>query len=136
MNKIIKLYYQFWVGAIVNSNQKKKNDPNWKNRVFILYTLVFALNLYSIDSILILFKFKSYVILNIIPGTKLNSTFSFIVKYGLVFIVLNYFLIFYKNRYEKLILKYKPFSGNSVAFYGAISTILAFMLTILVGIFH
>lgn len=48
---------------------------------------------------------------NIIQIKKIDSFLSFFISYMLPFLILNYFFIFYKNKYQNLIKDY-PYSNG------------------------
>jgi hypothetical protein len=101
------LYYLVWVGAITNF---KKYNPQkeWKNHLFFLVSFIMSLNLATINLWLKFFDitFITSLQIDFFEGTKLNDFIEYFATYCLPFAILNFFLIFYNNRYEKLIKRY------------------------------
>jgi len=98
------LYYLYWVDAIVGYRKNIPNSIDWKFTVFTISTVCNALNLFVILLWLKFFNIFSFKFeINIFPGTMLNSATKFIILFASPFIILNYFLVFYKDRYKKLI---------------------------------
>ena len=99
------LFYLYWVDAIIGSKKNNPNNTNWKYTLFIITTTCNAMNLWVILLWLKYFNIFSFEIkfgINIFPGTILNSATESIIRFALPFIILNYFLVFYKDRYKKL----------------------------------
>lgn len=101
-------YYLIWADAILSFRRYHPDNSNWKVGVFFLQTSINAMNLWII--LLWLKYFNIHVIpdfsLDIFPGSMLNALLDFAIKFASPCVLLNYFLIFYKNRYEKIIVKY------------------------------
>jgi hypothetical protein len=49
---------------------------------------------------------------DIFPGTRIDALVSFFISYLLPFLLLNYFLIFYKDKYKELIKLYPSYDGK------------------------
>lgn len=128
------LFYAIWVDAIVNFRKHNPDMSNWKFNVFILQTTCNALNLVVIDILINLFFFKIPLInIDIFPGTMLNSFSVYVIQYASPFILINYFLIFYKDRYKRLIEKYPDRKGKLAMIYTTCSAIIGFISMILYG---
>jgi hypothetical protein len=101
---------------------------DWKMRVFILNTVLNSLYLWFIVVWLKYLHILTIptVDINFLPGNILNSVVFSIINFASPIILLNYFLIFHKNRYKKIILQYKdkklnlalPYTLISAALYG------------------
>lgn len=127
------LYNMLWVDAIANSKAYKNKEPNWKSTVYFLITITNALNFfvlllwfdfYNINARKFLFIFDS--------NSLLLSAFGGFVNFGLPFAILNYFAIFYKNRYQKLLDKYpSPYNGNLGLIY-VLGSILLVVITVII----
>jgi len=74
------------------------------------------------------------IYLDIFPGSVLNKVISFIVEFILPFGVVNYFLIFHKDRYKKIIEKYNDNKIMYARIYSISMIILALVSAILYGI--
>jgi 1-acyl-sn-glycerol-3-phosphate acyltransferase len=127
-----------WADAIIKFRKSNPENSNWKLGVYLSITSINALNLWIV--FLWLKYFDIYIIpslnIDIFPGTNLNNLVDFVIRFASPFILLNYFLIFYNNRYEKIISKYnqeeKKYAGNYcmiVLFLSAVSMALYVALT-------
>ncbi len=116
----MKIYYKIWVDCILKAQSKPENKNNWK-----LFTIVFMSISMALNIVFILFVFsdlgiteKIFVIpIDVFPGTKVDAFYSFFISYLLPFLTLNYFLIFYKEKYKQLMLKYKYNNGKLFVTY-------------------
>ncbi len=102
------IYYLIWADSINRYKEFNPKDKGWKISVFNMNTFLNGLNLWAILLWLKYFKILSFNLLNIhlFPVESLNNLFTFIVVFASPFGVMNYFLIFYKNRHEKIIKRY------------------------------
>lgn len=120
----MKLYYTIWVDCILRAKSQPQNKKNWK-----FFTLLFMGMAMSLNFIIVLIFLSDLGItneifsikINFIESSKLNSILGFIVSYFLPVTLINYFLIFYNRRYEKLIENYKYYNGKYIGFYLLIS---------------
>lgn len=134
---MINIYYQLWVDGIVNSKDYKKKSPSWKFLLFMIITICNSLNFYTIYLWLKFYGIFSYMIkIDFFPGTIFNNVVSFIVQFASPFILLNYFLIFYKDRYKKLIEKYHHKKGKLAMLYTLLSALIWLVTIILYGAFN
>ncbi|MFA9213860.1 MAG: hypothetical protein ACEQSR_08440 [Candidatus Methylacidiphilales bacterium] len=95
-------YYKLWVGAIQKAYRntgsfKSEKDKNFQ--MLMTFSLAQLLNLFFIDGVFFLFKINFRIVFLSKNGYSLN--FIMIGLYFLAFYFLNYFLIFYKKRWEK-----------------------------------
>ena len=133
--KLKFIYYSFWVDVILNYKKHHKEKINWKQMLFFVSTIN-GINLWII---LVWLKYFEIIIvpqfnINIFPGETLNGFLHFFLVFVSPFIVLNYFLIFHKDRYKKIIAKY-PLQRKRFAFIYLIAIIwLAFFSAILYGV--
>ncbi len=128
------LYYQVWVDGILNSKDYKKKDPSWKTTLFIIITICNAINLYTIYLWLKFVGIVSYLVkINISSNTIINSATNFVIQFALPVMLLNYFLIFYKSRYKKLIRKYQHKKGKLAMTYTLVSVVIWFVSMIIYG---
>lgn len=128
------VYYIMWVDIITSARKHHPERTDWKYSLFVLITMCNALNLYTIYIWLKFFGIISYLIkIDVFPGTILNSAAGFIVQFALPFILLNFFLIFYKERYKKLIEKYQPPKGKLALIYTLCSIWIGFISMVLYG---
>ena len=113
------IYYSIWVDAIVNIKKNPKHKKDWKFFSMVYMTLLNALNL-GVILMLLAYIFKLKVIwvkFTILPGIMLNSFAAFFIQFAIPFILLNYVLIFYRNKYEGLIQRYSDKRGKLFAAY-------------------
>jgi hypothetical protein len=87
---------------------------------FILHDL----NIIKIESI--------EISLNITGIYYIDSFLSYAVIYLFPFLILNYFLIIYKDKYKEIIVKYRNYNGKLFTWYFVISLI-AFPLFFIIG---
>ena len=126
-------YYVFWADAIRRYRKHHPNDKDWDARVFVLNTWVHGLNFWTI--VLWLKYFGILIIppleIDLFPGDLLDNLIAFIIEFVLFWGILNYFLIFHKKRYKKILLKYGEFKTNYAVIYGITITLLSFFSAIL-----
>jgi len=132
---MMNIFYVVWADIIASARKHHPERTDWKYSLFVLITMCNALNLYSIYICLKFSGVISYLIkIDIFPGTILNSATGFIVQFASPFILLNYFLIFHKERYKKLVEKYQPKKGKPALIYTLCSIWIGFISMILYGI--
>lgn len=128
-------FYLYWVDAIVSIKTKNPKRKDWKFSIFAYSTMCNALNLWVILLWLKFFNILSFKVeINLFPGTILNSAGGFIVYFATPFILLNYFLIFYRDKYKKLIEIYPHRNGKFAMKYVFFSVLLGFISMILYGV--
>lgn len=102
------IYYLIWSDIIqrfwIHHPQKA-----WKWTLFSFITWIHALNLFIVA--LWLKYFDVYTApnlhINIFPGELLDGFTNFAITFAGPFAVINYFLIFFRDRYEKIVERYK-----------------------------
>lgn len=129
------LYYMVWADAI-QSFRKHYPNKNWRITTFIFITWMHALNAWIIVLWLKYFNFFNIpkVNIDIFPGKLIDSFVVFTVEFALPFAILNYFLIFHKDRYEGIINKYKDIKKRYAQIYSYSMIFGAFASAILYGI--
>jgi len=112
---MLSIYYKIWVDAIVFEQTKNGQRRNWK-----IYTLI-PISLFQGINLLTLFFAVSaitkkhisiFLDINFFNFKPLNQLFSSSITLFFPFIILNYFLVLYNNKYEYLIEKYKYYNGK------------------------
>lgn len=111
----MNIYYNIWADCISKAKSLPKNKNDWK-----IYTLIFMSMSMALNLVVLLFSLadlgitKSIPIIpiDIFPGTKLDAFVSFFISYLLPFIITNYYLIFYKEKYKQMLQKYKYYNGK------------------------
>lgn len=130
------IYYMIWSDAINSFKRNHPNQVNWKLPLFIYITWMNALNLFIVFlwikyfNVLNIPKFN----INIFPGTLLDGFLTFTIEFALPFSILNYFLIFHRNRYQFIIKKYGNIKIRYAPIYSFTVAILALISAILSGI--
>ena len=105
------LYYSLWVTFIKNQLRKYGDDERkWKFDLLLLVSHFFGLGLWTILIWLKYFNVFTFKQVEFPVGGSdyLTGALSFLVQYTLIFITINYFLIFHRKRYLKLITRYEP----------------------------
>lgn len=131
------LYYMIWADAINSFKAHNPKKTNWKFTLFTYITWINALNLFII--VLWMKYFKILIVphfdFNFFPGTLLDGFLTFLVEFALPLAILNYFLIFYKNRYQLISKKYEDVKIRYAPIYSFTIAILALISAILYGVF-
>ncbi|MDD2797217.1 MAG: hypothetical protein PHV20_01350 [Bacteroidales bacterium] len=129
----MKIYYELWTDCITKARSLPKNKSDWKVNTLLFISMAMALNL-----VLILFIIstlgiteKIFIIpIDIFPGTKIDAFVSFFLSYLLPFLIINYYFIFYKEKYKEILLKYKYRNGKLFLsyFFGSIGALILYFL--------
>ena len=116
------IYYLVWNDSIVGFRKHNPERRDWKIALFVMNTWLNALNLWTVFIWLKLCGIEMLVVkIDIMQGTIINSFVAFCIQFVLVFIPINYFLIFYKDRYKRLADRY-PNRNGRLAFFYAVGT--------------
>lgn len=115
---MLKIYYLICVDAIVKT--KEVNNHNWKFAT-IMYLSAFS-SLYFMSLIVILEKlFPNDICFSIFTASQLKDLayvkMQAVLLYFVPMLLLNYLLIFFNNRYERLLLKYKSSRGKYITWF-------------------
>ena len=131
------IYYAWWADSIIRIKHFNPKMKDWEKRIFELNTTLNALNYWVIVVWLKYLDIIEIPTLNIdvFPGDVIDKVVSSIINFGTPFIILNYFLVFYKNRYEKIIKQFKDKKLNIAFPYTVISVALSAITVIVYGIF-
>ena len=130
-------YYMMWSDAIQSSKKHHPDDKYLKPHLFLLITFIDSLALAIVTIWLKYFNIFEWPLIHItfLPGTVLNKFSSYLVSYAPPFVILNYFLIFHKDRYKKIIKKYPHRNGNFFVIY-CLSVLTLMLITVFVyGLF-
>ena len=130
-------YYLFWADAIISYRKFHPNEIGWKNRVLFLGSFIFSLLGWTI---IVWLKYTGIYILpllsiDIFPSHILNDFFSYIIEFVIPFIIINYAFIFHKNRYKKIIDRYKTSVKNYAYTYSMVILIIYGVTIIISGFF-
>ena len=132
---MIGLYYRIWVDAIKRAKSLPENRENWPLGTMIFMTVSMTMNLSLILIIIEKYIFKSYVYkleFSFLPS-NVSNVVSFIILFVLPCVLVNYFFIFYRHRYEELLKKYPSKDGKLFLTYFFISIFLPLIL-LMIGI--
>ena len=128
---MLNLYYKIWAGAINGQRSSEaivRQAFNWQTTSLLVVSLPMAINLASIDMILERYIFHTKLLyklnINIFPGNRIDYALTFYILFGLVPLTLNYFLIFYKDKYKKILDKHKKPNVKIFLIYYMISFLL------------
>ncbi|WP_155960773.1 hypothetical protein [Flavobacterium daejeonense] len=129
------IYYMIWVDAILNIRKHHPNKKDWKTTLLIYVTWIHALNFWILSIWLKYFNILSIPLIhiNLFPSKMLNSFSSFAIEFALPFGIINYFLIFYNDRYVKIIKKYGNMKTSYAFIYSAIVALVALFSAFLYG---
>lgn len=116
------IYYKIWADAIQTFRKFHPNRTDWKITLFIFITWIHALNCWTILIWLKYFNIYDipYISINLFPSDMINSFFAFAIEFALPFAILNYFLIFYKKRYEIIIQINKDIKNRTALIYSMV----------------
>ena len=129
------LYYMIWADAVISFKKYHPKRKDWKSAIFLQMTWIHTINLWILLLWLKFFKVFTIPLLNInaFPGKILNDFFSFTIEFALPIGILNYFLIFHNNKYEKITQKYKNVKFRFALVYSFTIVILALVSVFLYG---
>lgn len=120
---MLSVYYKIWVDAISVTRASKSEGKSWK-----LFTIIPISFLQGINLVTILLWVKSLdhrftVVLpvNLLNVGPVNVAISLLLTFFIPFVILNYLLILYNNRYKMLMETYKPRNGKRYLWYIAIT---------------
>lgn len=133
----MRLYYLIWTDFLVSRAKNRPDMQNWKFQGFIIMTWLNSLNLWTLFSFPKLFGINTFLLrFSYMSGTRLNSAAAFFIQFTLICCVINYFFIFYGDRYKKIIKEY-PYSGGRLARnYILITAGSSFFTVMMLFIFH
>lgn len=101
-------YYVVWSDAIRSIRKNHPKDKNWKAKIFSYTTFIHSANFWFFlvwlqqFGVITIPKFE----IDFFGINFLDGFLSYTIRFALPFLVLNYVLVFSKNRYEKILEKY------------------------------
>lgn len=125
----MNIYYEIWADGITFMRSTPSLRGIWRFYSMVIMTMSKWINLMVLQfalSDLGIVKGVYFLPVNIFQIDKLDGFLSAFIPYGLPFIVIDYFLFFHNNRYEKILPKYKYHNGNLCRGYVG-GSILAFV---------
>ena len=128
-------YYMVWSDAILSFKKHHPDRKDWKFTLLFYISWIQAINWWIVFIWLKYFNILTIPLLSIdvFPGDLLDDFFAFTIEFALPFGILNYFLIFYNNRHEKITEKYKEVKFRYAPIYSFTVAILAFVSAIIYG---
>jgi hypothetical protein len=125
------LYYNIWVDTIVNIKKNPQRKSDWKFYSMFFMTILTSLNLITVLMWLGFLGLKTnFLKINVFPGTMLDSFAMYLIQFGLPCFLLNYFFVFYKDKYKKLIEEHTDRKGKLFLIY-LFGTIGVFIIPVL-----
>ena len=121
---MLSIYNRIWVDAIVYQKKKQKKESGWQLLTIISISILQGLNLLVILYILrwvTQHKMPIMLPMRIFHASAYNSFCSIMLIFFLPFVLLNYLLIFYNERYQKLISVYPNKNGKLYRNYFLVS---------------
>lgn len=112
---MLSTYYKIWVDAIVQERAKKGDQGNWKAFTIIPMSLLQGINLLTLLFVVRIITHRGIPIvlsLNIFRERALNTFFAGIFTFFIPFLILNYLLVFYNERYQQLTKTYAASNGK------------------------
>lgn len=131
---ILTIYYKLWVDCITKARSIPDNKNDWKVYTMIFMSMAMAINFVLFMALLQrnILGFSFYDIkIDIFPGKNLDAFISFFILYLFPMLLVNYILIFRKNRYEKLLATFKSYNGKLFISYFLASLALPLLLIII-----
>ena len=135
----MQIYYRVWSDAIKAAIKTDKDGiGGWKSVLLIIFSVSQGINILTIMLwIKVLFKIEMNVFINfnLFQGNMLNNFLSIFITLFLPFLILNYYLIFYKSKYKVIMEKYHGFKtkeGLIFMIYFIVSMAI-FLLPVIVG---
>lgn len=101
---MLSIYYKIWVDAITQERAKKGEDGKyWKSFTIIPISLIQGVNLLTLLFFLRFFTdIPILFTLDLTRDIAINAFMAGLLVFFIPFVLLNYLLIFYNNRYNKL----------------------------------
>jgi hypothetical protein len=103
---IKEIYYKIFVSIITTIKNSKNGSDIWQFASLFLVSVAMFLNVFSIWLIIdsyVYSGFASSLYFEIIPNSPYNGIVIFSILIFIPIVIINYFLIYYKNNYLKLL---------------------------------
>jgi ABC-type uncharacterized transport system fused permease/ATPase subunit len=130
---MLSLYYRIWVDLIKRAKTQPENRETWPMGAMIFMSIAMSSNFTLILTILQkqLFGFYFYYLEFTFLPNYAATVISFIILFVLPCVLINYFLIFYRQKYKSLLKKYPMKEGRLFLTYFFISMLSPIVLIIL-----
>ncbi len=112
---MLSIYYKIWVDAIVSERAKKGDQGSWKAFTIIPISILQGINLLTLIFVIRIITNKGIPVMlsmGMFRERAINTFFVGILTFFVPFVILNYLLIFYNERYQNLIKKYNDKQGK------------------------
>ncbi|MEI7504974.1 MAG: hypothetical protein WCJ61_17000 [Paludibacter sp.] len=113
---IIRLFYNIWADIIVRYRKQHPDDTDGQIRYVLMFyvSTVNAMSIWQVFSLFELFGLIKihWIRFDIFPTERLNSGLSTFFMFVFPCMLINYFLIFWRKRYIKIIDVYATEKGN------------------------
>ncbi len=112
---MLRLYYKIWTDAIVQEQSKPDRKRVWKLYTIIPISILEGFNLLTIFYWMRIIVNRHLLILmpvHIFNARPLNGFISVLITYFIPFLLLNYLLIIFNDRWKKLIKIYGDENGK------------------------
>lgn len=127
----MKIYYALWADAINYEIIKNGGEGHWKPFTFSYMSLLLSFNIATLLSAILFFtgyniadKIEQLVTF---PNSELLTNFSWaIVSLFIPSMMITYFLIFHKKKYNRILIKYKFKQGKLLLVYFILTIVLMF----------
>lgn len=112
---MLNAYYRLWVDVIAFEKAKKNNKVNWKPYSLVPVSLLMGINLFTLlywTNELTHHNLPVLLVAGVFNNRLIDIFISIIIMYFIPFLLLNYLVIFYNQRYEKLMKIYPNTHGK------------------------
>lgn len=121
---MLNAYYKLWVDTISFEKAKRTNKDNWKAFSLVPVSLLMGINLFTLlywTNELTHHNLPVLLVAGIFNNRLIDIFISVIIMYFIPFLILNYLVIFYNQRYEQLMKIYQNKAGKLYRNYILIS---------------
>jgi hypothetical protein len=117
---MLSLYYKVWTDAITVTKASKTEGKNWKIFTIVPISALMGINLATILLWIRALSDRKFIVilpLRVMNLSPVNTFISIILTFFLPFVIVNYLLIFYGERYNLLLKIYRPKNGKRYFWY-------------------
>jgi hypothetical protein len=121
---MLRLYYKIWADVIAYHKERKGNEISWKPFAIVAVSTLQGINLLALLLLLHSLSGGRYLILfplHIFNMVGLNTLCSVLLTFFAPFIIINYLLLFYNDRYQEVLKPYHYSKGKLYRNYALIS---------------
>lgn len=132
-----KIYYSLWADAINYERLKNGGESHWKAFTFTYMSIFLSLNILALLSAILFFtgyeitsQLKEQLEIYFSSELLINFFWALILLF-IPSIVITYFCVFYKNKYEYILTNYKFKNGRWLLIYFCLTVIAFFGFSLL-----